>query len=75
MLPTNAQDFLRFVYWAEAMLQTFARWSVLPDVQRNHDAVTLCAAHEALQRLARDSRDLLTRYEARKATQGHQEGR
>lgn len=70
MLPKSGAEFERFVYWAEAMRDTFARWAALAHVQAAHDAPTLAAARVALTALAVDARDLLTQYQARLARRG-----
>jgi hypothetical protein len=70
MLPKSGAEFERFVYWAEAMRDTFARWASLAHVQAAHDATTLAAAHAALTVLAMDARALLTRHQARLARRG-----
>lgn len=65
MLPKSAAEFERFVYWTEAMRDTFARWSTLAEVRAENDAATLTAARLALDTLATDARALLTQYQAR----------
>lgn len=65
MLPRTAPEFERFVYWAEAMLDTFTRWTALAEVHQTHDTAALNEAKLALDTLAKDARALLTRYQAR----------
>jgi hypothetical protein len=74
VLPRSGAEFERFVYWTEAMRDTFVRWSALPHVAAEHDVVTLASAHQALTRLATDARDLLTLYERRQARSARKEG-
>jgi hypothetical protein len=67
MLPKSAEEFARFVHWCEGMASCLARWAALPKVQASVDAQRLTAAREAVESLARDARELLKLYEARRA--------
>jgi hypothetical protein len=65
MLPTTPPEFERFVYWAEAMRDTFDHWASLTEIRQTHSAETLLDASKALHALAADARALHSRYQAR----------